>query len=294
MPQTDLEIRWTILFHNPFYHPAVAFRRSCFEKADRYRPEEAVSYDHYLWFDMLPFCRARNLADRLTQYRCNPRGLTSLYAIKPRNRTHRIREALWQRLGLVYDVYDDDLAADVSTFVKGEEIGAPERRFEAYRVILKVLRAFISCGPVRDGQDAAAGRRLAQQIVTRMLAMRRRQSKRLGSSTGCAGSSLRSERPFNGRGSEQRWQRFVAADKHRSQPHSFADAIAKLGKWLVPRRGLEPPRLASLVPETSASTNSATWARASLTDRATPLSIPAWPCWHAWEAHVQSLCNTKL
>jgi hypothetical protein len=106
MPQTDLEIRWTILFHNPFYHPAVAFRRSCFEKADRYRPEEAVSYDHYLWFEMLPFCRARNLADRLTQYRCNPRGLTSLYAIKPRNRTHRIREALWQRLGLVYDLYD--------------------------------------------------------------------------------------------------------------------------------------------------------------------------------------------
>ena len=29
---------------------------------------------------------------------------------------------------------------------------------------------------------------------------------------------------------------------------------------LVPRRGLEPPRLSALVPETSASTNSATWA----------------------------------
>ena len=34
----------------------------------------------------------------------------------------------------------------------------------------------------------------------------------------------------------------------------------RLSEALVPRRGLEPPRLAALVPETSASTSSATWA----------------------------------
>ena len=36
---------------------------------------------------------------------------------------------------------------------------------------------------------------------------------------------------------------------------------------LVPRRGLEPPRIAPLVPETSASTSSATWAGGRLARR---------------------------
>src|SRR3954465_11453053 len=45
-------------------------------------------------------------------------------------------------------------------------------------------------------------------------------------------------------------------------------------KCLVPRRGLEPPRLSPLVPETSASTNSATWAQASGRDIRSGLS----PC----------------
>jgi glycosyltransferase involved in cell wall biosynthesis len=168
MPETDLEIRWTILFHNPFWHSTVAFRRSCFEAAGRYRPEEAVSYDHYLWFDMLPFCRARNLPKPLTQYRLNSRGLAANNAIKPRNRTHRIREVLWSRLGLVYDLYDDDIARDVSIFINGKSIAAAERRFAAYSVMLKVLRAFLGSEPVKA--EPATARQLKQRMVTRMLA----------------------------------------------------------------------------------------------------------------------------
>lgn len=96
MPETDLKIRRTILFHDPFYHSTIAYRRSCFEAAGHYGIDELVSQDHYLWFDMLPLCRARNLTEQLTRYRLNTLGLTATNATNARNRTHPIRQASWE------------------------------------------------------------------------------------------------------------------------------------------------------------------------------------------------------
>ncbi|WP_172374116.1 glycosyltransferase [Mesorhizobium sp. NZP2234] len=170
MPETDLEIRWTILFHNPFYHSTIAYRRGCFEAAGRYRIDELVSQDHYLWFDMLPLCRARNLAEPLTRYRLNALGLTATNAANARNRTHPIRQASWTRLGLTYDLYDDAFAQDLTRFIRGQVI-AVDRRAAAYSKLLGVLKAFLAASrPFRRTEDAVAARQLTHGIIARMLA----------------------------------------------------------------------------------------------------------------------------
>lgn len=169
MPESDLEIRWTILFHNPFYHSTVAFRRSCFEAAGRYRPEELVSQDHYLWAALLPLCRARNLAEPLTRYRLNPQGLTATNANNPRSRTHPIREALWAGLGLSYELYDNAAAGDVSHFLRGFEIVDATRREAAYRTILTVLQRFLAARPRARAEDDEAARQLTRSLMARIL-----------------------------------------------------------------------------------------------------------------------------
>jgi len=172
MPVTDTDIRWTIHFYNPFYHSTATYRRSLFEAAGRYRPEELVSQDHYLWFDMLPLCRACNLPEPLVRYRHNFQGLTVANGTSnPRARTHAIREALWQRLGLSYGLYDNALAADINGFLDGSTI-APERRLGAYRVILQALAAFRKHRhPQARPDDARDLQRLSGSLVHRMTAV---------------------------------------------------------------------------------------------------------------------------
>lgn len=88
---------------------------------------------------------------------------------------------------------------------------------------------------------------------------------------GPAGMSIRgadcvSRRPNDGRkhrpGGGSWWIAYLIDEGWGSQVRDVADAAIKprLKRAMVPRRGLEPPRLAAHGPEPCASTNSATWA----------------------------------
>jgi predicted O-methyltransferase YrrM len=172
MPETDLEIRWTILFHSPFFHSAVAYRRALFDAAGGYRDEELISQDSYLWHAMLPLTRAANLPEPLTRYRINSRGLTAGgEAHDPRGRTHAMREAEWARLGLTYDLYDHHPALEISALLRDEGIPEVGARMPAYRTVLAALDALLRASrrraPVRERSDR---HRLAAQLMTAMVA----------------------------------------------------------------------------------------------------------------------------
>ena len=171
MPEGDLEIRWTINFYNPFCHSSVAYRRRCFEATNGYRADQPISHDHYLWAEMLEVTRACNLPEPLVSYRNNSRGLVASDLIHWRARTHDIRRKLWAQFGLCYDLYDEDLSNVVHRLISGCDISDAEMRGDAYRAILKLLRAFVAA-PVIMGQprDEDAARRLAARTTGLILA----------------------------------------------------------------------------------------------------------------------------
>jgi glycosyltransferase involved in cell wall biosynthesis len=169
-PESDLEIRWTILFYIPFCHSSVAYRRHCFEAAGQYPIDKQISEDHYLWANMLEVTRARNIPEVLVRYRSNSRGLTATAPPNWRARTHQIREKSWDRLGIRYDLYDDSRAGDIAQFISGSSIARVAGRPAAYRTVLMLLRRFLVETPRARAEDKEVALRLAKTTIERIFA----------------------------------------------------------------------------------------------------------------------------
>jgi len=75
-PQSELGVRWSLLFGNPFVHSSVMFRREeIWDHLDGYNESFRFNQDFELWSRVLVQCRARNLPETLVDYRCHPESI---------------------------------------------------------------------------------------------------------------------------------------------------------------------------------------------------------------------------
>jgi len=89
-PETDTEIRWKILFANPFAHTSVMVRRKLFLKHQlHYSNDLPNSEDYELWIRMLRYTRAANLPEPLVSWRRNVRGISQTH-VKEQSRNWKI------------------------------------------------------------------------------------------------------------------------------------------------------------------------------------------------------------
>ena len=168
MPETDVDVRWTIHFLNPFCHSSVAFRRSCFDTAGGYNESRRLSTDHEFWFRLLTLCRAGNLRQPLVEFRVNMQGSSMTNSTNWRARSDALREPEWARLGVKYD---PTIAYELSRFIREKKFDNVGLRGPAYHTCLNLLRRFAAAPrPFARPGDADDVRRLARTTFERMLA----------------------------------------------------------------------------------------------------------------------------
>ena len=170
MPESDFAIRFTILFYCPFYHSTAAFRRELFEEVGGYRADQPISQDHYLWFAMLPLCRARNLPEPLVRYRINQAGLMATNSQgNPLARTEPIRLSLWREIGMPYPLADQRVGRDVNEFLRGRPPADPTRRADVRALVgLALKKVQAKSGDFLWASEEAQAERFAAVLQARL------------------------------------------------------------------------------------------------------------------------------
>lgn len=79
-PATNLELKWALLFWNPFIHSSVMLRRSTLAQAGRYHEGRGPAWfveDYELFSRLSRAHQAANIGEALVKYRLNPSGASA-------------------------------------------------------------------------------------------------------------------------------------------------------------------------------------------------------------------------
>jgi len=102
------------VFHSPFGHPAVMFRKSMFDANNlRYREDYPYAEDYELWTRALKLFKGANLQEVLLNYRVHSGGVTSARSGVQQDTAKRVRQRVLEELG-IFSEENLDLHTEIS------------------------------------------------------------------------------------------------------------------------------------------------------------------------------------
>jgi hypothetical protein len=149
MPTSDLQIRWTSLLANPFWHPTVMMRRDVLiQNSLKYDEAFQTTQDYDLWTRMLKYTRGANLDEPLIQYRlCQ--GITSTHRETQLKNHDRIALRTIRKQLPGFAITLQQVGQLRALFVGGSELasGFDTQRVSMAKLYLDMFETFMSRHP---------------------------------------------------------------------------------------------------------------------------------------------------
>ncbi|MBZ0246869.1 MAG: glycosyltransferase [Cyclobacteriaceae bacterium] len=137
---TPLEIKWRILFKNPFIHSSVMFRKeTVLRNSIRYKDMSGTE-DYQLWSEILKYGQGVNLDQVLIQYRRHDKSMT-VYNIQPMREAH-IAVANSNQINLLNKTVPFEYSRRLLEELKGSKAS-----FRSANLFFDLLNAFIKSCP---------------------------------------------------------------------------------------------------------------------------------------------------
>jgi len=108
LPKTDTEIRWTMLFRNPFCHSTVMIRADILRSKNiTYNEYLKTAQDYDLWSRIIKFGKTENMENALGEYRVHPDQLCQLYNTEQQNNALKTSKTNLANLG--FNLSEEDV-----------------------------------------------------------------------------------------------------------------------------------------------------------------------------------------
>ncbi|MBF0142952.1 MAG: glycosyltransferase [Magnetococcales bacterium] len=164
-PVTDTEIRWMGIFHNPFFHTSVMFRRELVPNDGRLYDERfSVAQDYDLWVRLLQRTRGANLRTPLVCHRLHERRTSRTRREEQRQVALTVPGRQMREL-LPGEGFDDTRVVALRALFLARSPRAGWRRLADSRIMVRLFRRF----SWQSGLDPRVVSRLAAGLVGHLL-----------------------------------------------------------------------------------------------------------------------------